>query len=162
LQSYSLDRGKLFDQLKPEFKAKYGINNYGHPYLRVMSRMLQVSIFIPFSFQMNIGEFCCLILVYFFVLFLKRKMAAVYSQNRAIWLSQLLSRLITLKPYIKVSFMIVIFSNRNECNLICFQLTDSWESAMERLEEHYEMPVNPMQCERAIAVNVSISILCTH
>lgn len=34
----------LFEKLEPEFKSKYGINNSAHPYLRTMSRMLEVHI----------------------------------------------------------------------------------------------------------------------
>ncbi|XP_062225180.1 protein HASTY 1-like isoform X2 [Phragmites australis] len=95
---------EILEKLKPEFKSRYGIINYAHPYLRTMSRML------------------------------RRKRSAVYYQSRTKWLSQLLSRLITLKPYIK--------------------FTDSWESVMERLHENCESQFDPLQCDPASAVTI--------
>ncbi|XP_062182096.1 protein HASTY 1-like [Phragmites australis] len=63
----------LLAKLNPEFKLRYAINNYAHPCLQTMSRMLQ------------------------------RKIPAVYHQRRTEWISQLLIQLITVKPYIKVT-----------------------------------------------------------
>ncbi|KAK3120438.1 hypothetical protein QOZ80_9AG0687640 [Eleusine coracana subsp. coracana] len=104
LKNNYLGCDNLFERLEPEFKLKYGINDSAHPYLWTMSRMLE------------------------------RKRPAVYFQNRTIWLSELLSRLITLKPYIK--------------------FTDSWESVMGRLQENCKTPFDPLQCDPARAVNI--------
>ncbi|KAL6640767.1 hypothetical protein ACP70R_021890 [Stipagrostis hirtigluma subsp. patula] len=101
----------ILDKLKPEFKSRYGINSIAHPYMSTMSRMLM------------------------------RKRRAVCYQSRTKWISQLLTKLITLKPYIK--------------------LTDSWESAMKHLQEDYESQSNPFLCHPARAVDILFdSILC--
>ncbi|TVU25242.1 hypothetical protein EJB05_27732 [Eragrostis curvula] len=104
LKNNYLGSENLLGKLKPEFKSKYGIYDSAHPYLRTMSRML------------------------------RRKRPAVYAQSRTKWLSQLLYRLITLKPYVKLS--------------------DSWESVMERLQENCETQFDPVQCDPASAIDI--------
>lgn len=105
LQGDYLSHEFLFDNLKPEFKSRYAINTYVHPCLRTMTRMLQVSLEISFSFHIDIVDFYSLM----YAFYLKRKMLAVYYQKCTEWISQLLIQLIKHKPYIEVLVRIVIF-----------------------------------------------------
>ncbi|KAL6870978.1 hypothetical protein ACP4OV_014826 [Aristida adscensionis] len=95
---------EILEKLKPEFKSKYGINSNAHPYIRTMSCML------------------------------KRKMHAVRYQRCTKVMSQLLTQLITLKPYIK--------------------LTDSWESVLKRLLQNCESQRDLLPCTPASAVDI--------
>ncbi|CAN6372154.1 unnamed protein product [Urochloa humidicola] len=71
LEDDYLDQEILFEKLRPDFKSRYSIDSYMHPYLHTMSCMLQ------------------------------RKMPAVYYQKCTKLISECLERLVTLKPYVK-------------------------------------------------------------
>ncbi|KAK3140897.1 hypothetical protein QOZ80_5AG0407390 [Eleusine coracana subsp. coracana] len=94
----------LLKKLKPEFKSRYAINSDVHPYLQTMSHMLQ------------------------------RKMPATYYKRRTEWFTQLLTQLIRLKPYIK--------------------LTDCSLTILERLEENCEPHFDLLLCNPAWAVDI--------
>jgi len=104
LEDNYVDEEILFEKLRPEFKSRNGIDNYMHPYFHTMSCMLQ------------------------------RKIPVVCHWKHINFLSQCLNRLITLKPYVK--------------------LTDSWGSVLKRLREICEPQYDMWQSDPASAVDI--------
>ncbi|KAK3137673.1 hypothetical protein QOZ80_5BG0455620 [Eleusine coracana subsp. coracana] len=99
----------LLKKLKPEFKSRYAINSTVHPYVRTMSHMLQ------------------------------RKKPATYYKKRTEWFTELLTQLIKLKPYIK--------------------LTDCSLTILERLEENCEPHFDLLLCNPAWAVDMFLDLI---